>query len=76
MSQPRRGGGERNDVMSLLSISGLNNYRQKWQGLAEDEIVATVFGYMTKSFGGVEWEDLVLWFANSILPHYLGLTSI
>lgn len=69
-------GGERNDVMSLLSISGLNNYRQKWQGLAEDEIVATVFGYMTKSFGGVEWEDLVLWFANSILPHYLGLTSI
>lgn len=27
----------RNDIIRLLSISGLNNYRQKWQGLAEDE---------------------------------------
>lgn len=66
----------RNDIIRLLSISGLNNYRQKWQGLAEDEIIATVFGYMTKSLGGKEWKDLVLWFVKRILPRYLGLTSI
>ncbi len=65
----------RNDTMRLLSISGLNNYRQKWQGFAEDEIVATVFDYETKSLEG-EWDVLVPWFVNSILPSYLGLTSI
>ena len=66
---------ERNDTMRLLSISGLDNYRQKWQGFAEDEIVATVFDYETKSLEG-EWDVLVPWFVNSILPSYLGLTSI
>lgn len=65
----------RNDTLRLFSISGLNNYRHKWRGLAEDEIIATVFGYMTKSLEG-EWEVLVPWFVNSILPRYLGVTSI
>lgn len=67
---------ERNDVMRLLSLSGLNDYREKWQGLAEDEIVATVFFYMARSSGWEELKGLVLWFVNSALPHYLGLTSI
>ena len=65
----------RNDIIRLLSISGLNNYRQKWQGLAEDEIIATVFCYMTKSLEE-GWEVLVPLFVKRILPRYLGLTSI
>lgn len=53
--------------------AGLLQYRHKWDGQVNDEMVLYLFDYISK-LNGYD-PDGTQWFAEHILPVYIGSTS-
>lgn len=53
--------------------AGLYQYKAKWDGQVNDEVVLYLFNYLSKHNGYAP--DSAQWFTERVLPVYIGSTS-